>query len=512
MLSSAIEAYAVVSTVQPERFRVSCAPAKGFSRALSAVTRSLGDEIASPMWELVLSSARAARWRAGAEGVPFDAPTSGAREPLTALLAAVARLEGLVDGHERAALQKLTNAAKKYLEENNRALAGAVLACVRDGDPADTCVIGGNQRTVRAIAGWLKQQQVTAPVVTPREFVTGRRWDFAVVVGASDWFPSQTFTCSRAETITLVHHAHLLDSSEVQGIFESYATVPLAIHLREGPAPQQNDEGSDPEDESAEEQTLQPHWPSLIRQALPDDQHESTVAERVEARLVVLADGYGVWIPVDAVAVRGLDLTAAPGERVVQVRTALMSVDSVLILREGDSDNSAIAQMADAELGVRAAAIRGKQRRWKVLLRQELARVGQAGLVRKLRDLGATTANLRYWASEESIRPLRDGDFALLLKYLGIDEPVEYLAEGRLLWQAHHRAGVKLAAALEQALESADLSVLEQVGRQQLQLAGGDLTATLTAFRVVAVHDRTHEIPAGATRRPFKLKGSSWLE
>jgi hypothetical protein len=515
LLQETLRTYALAKDVQPERYRVDCAPAHRFSFALNALTRSLGDEAENPLWELVLASGRAARWRAGAEGIPFDAPSSGAREPLNILMGRATALAELVEGEAQHILQQLGEAAAAVLGENNTALSTAILQCLQDGDPKDTCVIASNGRTAQAIAGWLAACGLALPVLKPRDFMTGRRWDFAVVVGAADWFPGQMFTCPRAEALTLVHHAHLKDSANVEGIFERFATVPLAVRVRDpqpwtGKPPDLGQATSLAADEvdSAAAQSPQPQWSGMTQQV----PRAAVGEEQVEARLVVLGAGYGMWLPIDAVSIRGLDLSAPAGERVISLRTASITSDAVLIVREGGSVSGTLAAMADAALGKRATAIRQRQQEWKTLLRQELARVGAANLQRQLRRAGSTTANLRFWAGDENIRPQYDHDFAVLLKHLGILDPVPYLLDGRELWRAHHKAGVQLSAALEAALEAADLTELEARGRQQLHLSDQAVRATLTAFRVIAVQPETVSVASSATRKTFRLKGAQWLE
>lgn len=514
LLQDTLEAYALAEDVQPERYRVDCPPAHHFSFALNTLTRTLADETENSLWDTVLGSGRAARWRAGAEGIPFDAPSSGAREPLEALIGRADSLSALVEGQTQRLLQRLAEAAAGMLEENNSALASAILQCLADGDPDDTCAIAVNGRTAHAISAWLNSRGLEFPVMKPRDFMTGRRWDFAVVVGAADWFPGQMFTCPRAKALTLVHHAHLKDAEQVEGAFERFATVPFSVRVKD-PQPWTRSvpdlgSGSPAEDDSDRAAALSPAPPwSALTQQIP---RVGTGDDQVLARLLVLGAGYGLWLPVEAMSIRGLDTSAAPGERVVSLRASSIASDAVLVVREGGSVSGTLADMADAALGKRATAIRRRQQEWKTLLRQELDRVGPSALQRELRRKGSMTANVRFWADDENIRPQYDRDFIVLLTHLGISDPEPYLLEGRELWGAHHKAGVQLSHALEAALESVDLTELETCGRQQLHVSNQSVEATLTAFRVIAVEHETHSVPSSATRRTFELQGAQWLE
>jgi hypothetical protein len=232
----------------------------------------------------------------------------------------------------------------------------------------------------------------------------------------------------------------------------------------------------------------------------------------VPARLLALAGGAGLWLPLDATSVRGVDAHAPRGERILHLRADAVAPGSVLVVRENGTMSGTLAAMADAVLGPTARRMRERQQEWKGRLRKELARVGSARLEETLRRKGSTTANLRFWASEDNIRPRHDHDFAVLLRHLGFADPAPFLADGRSLWSAHHRAGVGLTAALEELVEKADLGELEVRGRQELQLVQAGVTATLTAVRVLAVNRQAQEVAFTATRRPFPLKGARWLE
>lgn len=307
VLAEAIEAYALAESVIPERFRVSCPPMRRFSKALHRLARQLGDEASLPLWEGLVGSAKAVRWRAGAEALPFDAPTCGAREPLAVLRKQAGRLESLVDGERRAVLRTLMHAAEELAEEGNEALSSALIECLRDGDPEDTCVVTSRGRAASALETWLRENSLGMPVLKPRDFMTGRHWDFAVVVGPAEWFPAQMFTCPHASAITVIHYAHIQDLERIKGVFGGSATAPLSVTIR-GSAQEvaTDDDADDPAaaDDTASDQAPQPAWDAILRHAAPGTGEHSDYS--VQARLLVLAAGQGLWLPVDATSIRGL--------------------------------------------------------------------------------------------------------------------------------------------------------------------------------------------------------------
>ncbi|MGY1696811.1 hypothetical protein ACI780_18085 [Geodermatophilus sp. SYSU D00814] len=510
-LQHALADYRLAAEASIERYRISCPPARAFSQATARLSRLLTDEGATAAGEQVLASARSARWRAGTEAVPFDAAGSTARTKLLAVIDGADGLADLVDEDLQMALRALSHAGQDLLMENNQTLSEAVLQSLEDGDPTETCAVVTDTRARQAAEIWLRHIGAAFPVLRPRDLMNFHRWDFAVVIGASDWYPGWLFTCPRATQLTLVHHAHLRDAEYVSGIFGPLATVPLSVRIHGEKAEDPGGGPEDPQADVAAEQQPQPAWPELLREANAHTD-EATGEERVTARLLVLSGGHGLWLPLDAKSIRGLDLAAPEGERVLSLSADTVTTDSVLLLREGGSFAGALKTMADAILGSSASVIRSRQDEWKALLRAEIERIGARHFESALRRRGLKTVNLRYWAGADTIRPLRDDDFALLLRYLGVRDPGPYLSGGRSLWRAHQRAAAELTTALEALVERADLHELEESGHQRLHLADQSITATLTAYRVIAVNPKAQDVTVGATRRPFTLRSARWLE
>lgn len=509
-LEAATTAYELAQAVQPQRHRVSSAVMREYSKAVQALIRALGDEVSLPLWEALVNSAKAARWRAAAEATPLSAPGARGRSALDEVVAETTRLEPIVDLGLVKHLRRVRDSANELCEEDNASLAQALLTCIADGDPETTCVVSCRGRTAIVTREWLTGQGRPRPVLTPRDFLRGQRWDLAVVVGPSDWYPSHMFTCPNASAMTLVHYSHVQDSQTVRGLFGAAATTPIAVSIRSDNCVEQADKDHDRYQEGAVEQLPQPEWSFLVEQATPRNAQPGEF--QVAARLLALAGGIGLWLPLDATSIRGVDAQAPRGERILHLRADAVTPGAVLVVRENGTMSGTLAAMADAILGPTARRVRSRQHEWKGRLREELARVGSGRLEETLRRQGSTTANLRFWASEDNIRPRHDHDFVVLLRHLGFAEPAQYLADGRSLWSAHHRAGVRLTAALEDLIEKADLSELEVSGRQELQLVQAGVTATLTAVRVLAVDRQAQEVTLGATRRPFPLKGARWLE
>ncbi len=511
-LSDVLKLYERSAEPSIDRYRVPCSTAQLFAASVTGLIRELAEDAAVEPWAELVGAARAARWRAAVEPLELDHPMSGAKLALNETYALADRLLPLTNGMLELQLQRLLEACLLFHEAGNRELVAAVLESLRDGDPADTSLVVINKRAATAAQRRLAEAGVALAVRTPREFMTGPLHDFCVVVGPGEWFPPQMLTSLRAEQVSLVHYAHLRDADTFHGVFGSSASVRLSVAVRQprggATAPGVADEAEAP---------VQLDWSHVIEQATAVVRNTAVhPEEQVKARLILLAGGHGCWVSLGSSTIRGLDLTAPSGERVVAYPVATLSPGQVVLLRAGGSLGSVLRTLADQELitmGHDAQAVRQRQREWKSALRSQLRRQGSAGVIKTLRLRGARTANVRHWAGDDNLRPLHDADFELLLQLLGLVNTGVHLADGRALWRAHQRAGIRLAEALEDVIEGADLAPLELDGFQELTLPEQHTGARLQAFRVVAVGEEVRDVPLASTRKAFRLGGGlRWLE
>ncbi|HUK72158.1 MAG TPA: hypothetical protein VLW50_25885 [Streptosporangiaceae bacterium] len=492
--------------ISPERYVVADTRSSVFSDALTRLARELGEDASEPPWDQVMAAGRAARWRSATEPVPFGSPSSAAAKPFTELLALSSRLRGSIESYRQNLLGELVETAEGVLQSGNEKLAEAVLDCLHDGERGETCLVTVGRRAAAAVAGWFEEIGEGYPVLVPRPFMAGRVWDLAIITGAGAWFPPQMLTTPRAAQTTLVHQSWIRDFVQFNGVFGEPATVGIRVSVRE-PRPRAGSRNLVAEVE-APELVPKPDWRAVaasIPRASEDD-------DLVDAKLAVLSGGYGVLLPISGDRIRGLHPDAPPGERVVSLKLTAVVPGSILLLRERGTEAALLRTLAASHLGADRQRIQDLQADWKGRLREAIGREGAGNVARALRARDAQTVNLAYWSSDDCLRPQRDADFAVLLKYLGIRDPAPFIAAGIALWRAHSKAGHDLTRALEQRVEQLDLAPLEIHGLQELHPEGAPSAATMTAFRVAAVSAETIRVPRHSTRRPFHARGAAWLE
>lgn len=509
LIMEADDFYRASTLIDPERFVIADRNASDFSRALTKLSRDLSEDVLETPWDNVIAAARAARWRGATEPVPFHSRFSGAAQPLAELLKTAAALAGTLEPYRQELLDELLQTAAAYLESGNEKYSDGVRECLHDGEPGRTCLIVVGRRSAASVQGWFSELGESFPVLVPRAFMGSHRvWDLAITAGAGAWLPPQLLTTPRAIQMTLVHQDWIRDSRRFDGVFGEYATASIRAIVRESRQAARAP-GAEPETEEAAELMPRPNWSAVaatIPRAAPDDD------DLVEAHLAVLSGDYGVLLPLSGDRIRGLDPSAPAGERVLNLKISAIAPGSILLLRLGGTEAGLLRDLAVGQLGHNRSQIQYLQDDWKNRLKQAISERGQASVTQALRRHGAKTVNLTYWRSEECLRPQRDMDFEMLLRYLGIDNPGPYLMAGHELRRAHFKAGHILARALESQVERVDLTPLEIRGIQELHPEGAPRGATMTAFRVIGINDATFEVARHAVRRPFRTKGAAWLE
>jgi hypothetical protein len=230
----------------------------------------------------------------------------------------------------------------------------------------------------------------------------------------------------------------------------------------------------------------------------------------VAAHKLILSGSLAMWLD-DGERIRALDPDQPSGRRVVSLKVQDVQPGTILLLREGQGDREMLRAAAYEILGDRAAEVRRTQEHWKARLAELLDRQGDDSVERDLTTLEAEHAGqVRAWTDPLGIRPRSDVDFRVVLEWLDI--PIEpSFGNAGLLRQATIQAGVNFTSALEDAVNTADLSELGQQGYLILSGQGEGIRGML-ATRVVARSDNTAFISRSKARVPCKEKAAQWHE
>jgi hypothetical protein len=190
---------------------------------------------------------------------------------------------------------------------------------------------------------------------------------------------------------------------------------------------------------------------------------------------------------------------------IYRVRVSFISPGDYIILRtEGGKD--AIVEKANCILGKDAQRRRDTLRSWKSALRELLDSRGETVVVADIALHGAenpSKANLRNWASWETIKPRSLQDFTAIMKVLQrAHETANQWDNADRILSAHQQAGHLIRSALISAIDSADLNTLKEFGSQVFELEG---SGSMTAYRVEEIDTKIKKIPISVMSRVMEL-------
>lgn len=445
-------------------------------------------------------AARALRWRVMTQPQP--------REFNPGLL----HLAGEVERHSRRLTGAIADqclldelaASAAEVAASDPALAPVLLdSCLEVG--VDNCVvIAASMAAAAGLEAWLREDGILVLTSGELEREQPRR-DQAYVVGPPRFYRSSLVTAPVTSGVSFIIPAWFGDRSVPRSAIAAYAEGALRIEARVFTEGDTTEPEMDPlvEDEAVSEFLPQPDWGE--RQS---DDREPT-SEEVEARKVLLSGNLAMWLD-DGERIRSLDPAQPIGERVTYTDVPAVRAGTYLLLRQGETERSALYQAAISHLS-HGDAIDRAQVVWKRLLAERLRALGLRRTVEGLRAAGVKTADrARAWTDPNLIRPHSDQDFERLLNWLGVSTQPTF-GYATMLRKSLYQVSAEIREQLEAAVSAADLSELEAVGHLSLDLETDGFRGIL-ATRILAVSPFTEIVSRHDARVPFKDRSGQWLE
>ena len=234
--------------------------------------------------------------------------------------------------------------------------------------------------------------------------------------------------------------------------------------------------------------------------------------DTVDAYLLVLASGEAVYLEAEEGS-RAYVVELGSSKELQMVPTRSIEPGMYLVVRVG-GEGDYIPAIADALLGGEAARLRAAQRRWKDRLHGLIASHGSQAVVKLLTSAGApraSRANLRRWASPNSIRTEDLADFIPLMNVIGLEgEARELWKDMDLIDQAHLRAGQRVRRLLVREILNGDTHQLETSGWQDYDVGGIEGEGALRVARVEARAPGTLRVGSRQTRVLVRVERDLW--
>lgn len=471
-----------------------------FNTAVRRIMVLVKDE-GGPLLDDLVGAAKALRWR------QITQPRPTAFNPSLQHLASevtkhAVRLRGAIS--DQALFDELASSASVLADTDSK--VGSALLRSIDEVGADTCVVVAASRPAAAgLESWLRDYGVLVLTAGELERDQPER-EQAYVIGPPRFYRSSLVTAPVTEAVSFLVPAWFGDRSVPRSAIAPHAEGAIRVEARvfvEGDTSEPVIDLPDDSEDEEDEYLPQPAWGNRR-----DTDREPT-SEEVEARRLFLSGSLAMWLD-DGDRIRSLDPDQPVGERVTYTDVPAVRPGTYLLLRQGETERSALYQAAIARL-TRGGAVDHAQVTWKHLLTERIHEVGYGQVARQLRDAGVKTADrARAWTDPNLIRPASDQDFERLLRWLGI--PVQpTFGYATMLRKTLYQVSAEIGKQLEAAVSAADLSELDGAGHLSLDIKTEGFRGIL-ATRVLAVSPFTEIVPRHDARVPFEDRSGQWLE
>lgn len=518
--------YACSHAVTVNQHRVSYPVLEGFHRALRNFERSLGEDAGSEYWKPFLRQLR--RYRFELSSCPLPPPHSGfdAGQVLDSLEVHLRQCHRLYQHHASDAHAVLDAAIHLSKLDTNPLLDVIVDTCGASGGSGTALLVKESRRSTaisEVLAGTTAADVKVLGIHQLREDSTYGR---LIVLGPAAWYPAWVFSAPRAYGVDYISCSWM--SCDWRPDFALVSTQSLILgrhtlgkssgsHASPAGAPRVVEESR----LAAQEVLPVVDWDAISAQF---ERHSApgSVQEEVVARLFLLEGDVAVFLEAgESTKALVIDLEEdAPeeddgggGRQFARMLVQDIEPGMFVLLRTSGGGDY-LLPLADKFLGAQAERARERQRHWKSLLRDIVAREGLLATSIRLLDLGAVRAdetNLRNWLSARNIRPHDKADFDAIMKLTGLESLVpEYWKNTAAIYRAHQRAGFQIRRLLLKQAKDIDFEELAKTGRVDIELPEAD-AGSLSVFRVLAISEREYVVQTSQLGVPFQ-SGGLWQE
>ena len=223
-------------------------------------------------------------------------------------------------------------------------------------------------------------------------------------------------------------------------------------------------------------------------------------------RQFALANGKQVFVQIDGGDLDFVNVVAVDSQNQLtqsEISPRSIGVGNFVVLREGQSDSEALLLQAASNLGNRYAEIVENQQVWKFTLQAAIDKYSLGKISRNLVDLGLKSENrIRDWTNPSLRRPLRDEDFRILLKYLGLNVN-KYYESATVLRRTILQAAMEFRYQLEKAINDIPVRNLLTEGTVVIKAPVSGI-ANLFVSRIVGVSPNEVYVDRQKIRIPFE--------
>lgn len=500
-LSETNSTYEVLANLKVHRYSVDFPALRKFCDDITALERQLRAWDIDEFWTLWLSHLKRIRFWNLASPLPSD-HDSLCSEDL------VQKLQSDLDSHKYVypSFMESARAILSSLQELRTRGESPLLdfTCKIVANSANVGIVVAATQLIQPIEQALSDRELlNTHVLNPWQIRRADWFDKLLVIGSPRWFAKQQITeVPRSSDLTILHYCWVEAKYDPTPVFSGSLHRPHYVRERFIPVI-----------DSAGPTTFKPEQVELI------ELDESTLSR------VIMSDSISSNDEVDACAFQldGGDVVLLQKdsktlvidlEYTTGIPVRRMPVDEIepgiFVLVRTDMAEDYLVTVSNIILGpAMAQRTREAQRNWKQHLQNKIESNGVTQVVTELKAYGcriATTANVRNWASPNSICTQDFNDFLSILTYVGLEKSAKiYWDLMRRIRRAHNKAGQLIRSELVSKVRSySDLQSLDRYGRKDFTLHEAE-GVRITAIRVEDVLENYYRVSPARIGQLIKL-------
>lgn len=415
------------------------------------------------------------------------------------LFAQISRIElsNLVNSQDLDILKKMSSQALSLMSRDKIPSLDFLLKIIENFE-GSLLITFRREATVISADNFLKQYGIRNVFV---DSLHRRHEGFAdnnLIFGPIHWFHESVLTSPRGTLLFAMAPAHIkfqLPEMTSYPDWFNFGKVPLFRELDSSMLVLKSDE---PEDADEFEHSIPIRWIS------GNSSSSKTSDSQKLCRQIALANGKQVFIDVDGEEdfVNSVEIDHNNLLRKIEIATRDLKVGDYIILREGQSDAQALYLKARDLIGPKIDEIEIHQHEWKSALKNLLLKSDIKSLNRILSDKGMKSVNrLGDWTDPNLRRPLRDDDFAILLRHLTLDVN-KYMNSATLLKRTILQVAVNFRNQLTATIGNLSGDRLRESGTQVIS-SPVDGIANLFISRVIGISSEERFVESQKVRVPF---------
>lgn len=347
-------------------------------------------------------------------------------------------------------------------------------------------------------------------VVNVRELLENRCYNNLLFMGPLNWYPDYVIKSPRSSNILVIKHNWLKQSIDNESILIHSILGERNIKHIDIYNKTENEDNDLIQTKNADEIVFTPEeivpvidWEVIHKEISQTTEHAEDIL--VIAKIFLVIDEMVIYEKVDS-TVLVIELNNEPEVKRKNVEE-IEPGDFILVRSE--RGGKYLSTIANKILGENEEKIHTMRNKWKRKLRAKIEERGISQVVKALKYYGSNTANeanVRNWASQQTIKTRNYNDFVAIMKFISLEDKIEqYWIAMEMLEKSRRKAGFHIRGKLlEYIKEEANLNDLKKYGHKVFDLPNKE-AGSISALQVIEIMQGVVEVSSSKLSNPYPI-------